>query len=282
MNFQLILGDEQSAEYPLEFEVLNTSTGSKWFELLKQFSGKEKLVREKRRFYHFSQLNLAQELKAYNDLVKKINEACDLHIPALDTERLPNPVELNFQHRFFEQFRGSVIRPHPSYLKASDKVRQLWEKFNIWIHKLEDLQGTPRLVVTFQDPPKILLEDEDYEQFTLDVNFGDVFINYCQVGKHPLEAYNAGDDEIRDDVLRPLEFMSADFRVRFCSDGSSFVDDMDKLNQWIAKRGLNPKDPRLGVGWIKVARLAQGQNQSKLVNEIAQHQRVLRVETSGG
>lgn len=280
-GFQLILGDGHGSEYSLEFEVLETATAKRWFNLLKEFSGREEGVRERKRFYHFSPLELESELESYNELVRKINEVAQVKIPELETQRPPSQEELNFQHRFFEDFRGSVTHPHSSFLKADHEVRQLWEDFNVWIHKLEDMQGTPRLVVTFQDPPKIPLTLEDYQEFTLDVGFGDVFINYCQVGKHPLEAYLAKDNEVAADVLRPLEFMSADFRVRFCPDKSSFVDDREKLNEWLRGRGLDPQEPRLGVGWIPVARLDENHKHSKLIDEIAQHQKVLRVEVKG-
>lgn len=266
----------------MRFEVLSTKTALKWFGLLREYSGMDDSIRERERFYHFSKLDLKQELESYNRLVYQINKSSSTQIPFLATERHPTQEELNFQHRFFEDFRGSVAQPNHPFLEASCHVRQMWEDFNVWIHRLEDLQGTPRLVVTFDDPPKLSLELEDYAQFSLGVNFGDVFINYCQVGKHPLEAYLAGDDSISADVLRPLEFMSADFRVRFCPDSSSFVDDTEKLNQWLESRGLNPHEPSLGVGWIPVARLATEHKTDKLVGEISHHQRVLRVEVNGG
>jgi hypothetical protein len=76
--------------------------------------------------------------------------------------------------------------------------------------------------------------------------------------------------------------MSADFRVRFYQGSRSFVDERRKLNQWLVEKGLDPNDPRTGVGWIQVARLCSTQDQSKLVDEISRHQRVERVEVIGG
>jgi len=281
-KFQLILSNEHGAEFPILFELLETVTAMKWYELLKEYSHQAYSIRERQRFHHFCSLDAKKELEAYNRLVDRINKASHVQIPFLETVRLPTLEELNFQHRFFEEFRGSVFHPHKDFSETNHEVRKLWEDLNVWIHKLEDFQGTPRIVVTFQEATKIPLELEDFKQFKLEESFGDVFVNYCQVGKHPLEAYLADDDLITSEVLRPLEFMSADFRVRFCSGSHSFVDDRRKLNQWLVERGVDPNNPRSAVGWIQVARLSATQDQSKLVDEISRHQRVQRVEIIGG
>jgi hypothetical protein len=131
----------------------------------------------------------------------------------------------------------------------------------------------PSIVVTFKDRPRMRLHEEDYELFTYKWQFGTVYINYCEVGKPILDVFKDNDTIVGDDNIRPLEYYSADFMIKFgpSTDEAHYLRRQQALDTWLATQ--EHSFTHLSLGLIPVATLNReqftGLSDSDIVNELS-------------
>tara|TARA_B110000858_G_scaffold139693_1_gene158606 strand:+ start:197 stop:1006 length:810 start_codon:yes stop_codon:yes gene_type:complete len=248
--FNLILtnGKEDTS---IPFKVRNTSIAKKWYkELLKNYK-----LYEIDRFTNWGNHNLINELNHCIDEINKSGVYIDRYISTNSTSMQQ---DLNYLHKFFEDLRGEATIGTEWFNNSPKKIQKCVERFNILIHQLEaELRTTnhPTVVVTFKDRPVIDLTQEDMKHFTFQWTHGTVYINYCQVGKTVLDIFKDKDSVAKG--IRPQEFYSADFMVKF---GPAIPYPMYLLrkiyiNLWVKLQSFKFKN--LNLGMIPVADLIQ-------------------------
>jgi len=207
--------------------------------------------------------------------------------------------QLNGLHKRFEVLRGSIEAPAPFFACAPPPVQEALQDFNLHIHRLEDLhrqaerlamgkRPTPRIVVAF-DPrrPRTPLSDGEMRHFTVRMEFGAVYLNYCVVGKHLMELFQDDDeDECGDENVRPQRTMSADAQCYF---GPSMSEEeaaqkLSDFHDWLRasphrRRSWCPlEQQQLALGRIPVAALDRshpsiaGLSEEQIVDKIADFQ----------
>lgn len=248
--FNLVLtNDKENVSIP--FTVRNTSIAKKWFEeLLKNYE-----LYETDRFTNWGTQNLIPEL---NECITKINQhgvCIDRYISSASTDMQG---DLNYLHKFFEDLRGEVDKGTEWFNTAPSEAQEAVERFNVLIHKLEAELRTknhPTVVVTFKDRPIINLTEDDMKHFTFRWTSGTVYINYCQVGKTILDIFK--DNDTIADGIRPQQFYSADFMVKFGPTTFYPIYLLRKMyiNLWLKKQSFNFKNKNLGM--IPVADISQ-------------------------
>lgn len=268
----------------LEFVVYDTPIAIKWYEELSYILSLGSKIREPERMYGFSNGNWSEQY-----IVDKINESINI-INAwtyiIDIRASLNaPVDIcNQLHKHFEIMRGGVLSPGVTYLNAPGHVKKAIEDYNVWIHTLEDFQRTskPRLVITFENFRRHLLAEDDYDHFSLDTKFGEVYINYCEVGKTLLDVFEDQDDIVGDDNIRPLKFYSAEMMIQFFD--SSLNNIMPSFWQWwdshtdhLSSLGFVKYDKHLSIGKIPVARLVTNLSNSELIASLSNFTQITRV-----
>jgi hypothetical protein len=183
---------------------------------------------------------------------------------------------LNRLHKHFEVLRGSLEDGTDFYNNAPVEVKGAIDKFNILIHECEHFMRDythPSIVVTFKDRPRMRLHEEDYEHFTYKWQFGTVYINYCEVGKPILDVFKDNDIIVGDDNIRPLEYYSADFMIKFgpSTDEAHYLRRQQALDTWLATQ--EHSFTHLSLGLIPVATLNReqfaGLSDSDIVNELS-------------
>jgi hypothetical protein len=105
-----------------------------------------------------------------------------------------------------------------------------------------------------------------YDEFTLDWNFGTMYMGYHTLGKDILAAFwNDDMDLFRRDEIRPQRISSSEI---FLFLGPESRGQMAGLRQWwtandLDKFGYRLNDPRNSIGYIPVASLVrQGQTET--------------------
>jgi hypothetical protein len=106
--------------------------------------------------------------------------------------------------------------------------------------------------------------------------FGEVYINYCEVGKPLYDVYRDGDDIVGEDNIRPLRYYSPDFRVHFHEKSKKDVDEfligMDRWwndnHEYLAATGFHKNDPKNAIGNIPVAKLDTDLSNNEIVNKL--------------
>jgi hypothetical protein len=266
---QLVLTLTDGSNYKdLYFDIVETNIAKKWqVEVAKNYS-----IYENDRFINWP--NSKKDKTYYiNELNKQIQIVDDYSpniIPFFLQENQVNQNSFNILHKFFEDTRGPIVEATTFYNTAPENVKIAINRFNIMIHEFESYVSgkdkthpEARLVVTFNNRERYQLEDEDYNYCTMYRNFGEVYINYCEVGKPVYEVLKDNDEIIGNSNIRPLSYYSADFQIKF---GSTMTDTeyntlMKKLNtryenkkEFFENLGLF-YDKKLALGSIPVAKL---------------------------
>ena len=254
----------------LYFDIFETNIAKKWsIEVGKNYS-----IYENDRFINWP--NNKKDKNYYvNELNKQmqiVDEYAPNIIPFFLTLDQVNQNSFNILHKLFEDTRGPIENPTEFYKNAPYEVQEAVNRFNIMIHEFESymfselLNNThpeSRLVVTFNNRVRYELVDEDYIHFTMKWIFGNVYVNYCEVGKTIFEVIHDKDTQIGTSNIRPQRHYSADFQVRFSPTISD--KEYDKKIEWFKLEYNNkkdffeslgfPYDNKLSLGRITVASL---------------------------
>ena len=191
--------------------------------------------------------------------------------------------DTNDLHVYFERLRGSIEEPSPLFVNAPESIRTEINRYNILIHRYESRLfsgGTnkrPRVVCTFNEENRQPLQDQDYDLFVLHNSYGDLMINYPQVGKTFLEAFHDDDHVVTDSGIRPMRYLAAGFRIAFSEISveqaactrRSFDSWFDASREHFNSLGFFKEDNKISLGYLVVATLIdQGIPRHALESEI--------------
>ena len=254
----------------LYFDILDSNIAKKWaVEVSKNYS-----IYENDRFINWT--NNKKDKNYYvnelNKQIKIVDNYSPNIIPFFFNIDQVNQNSFNILHKFFEEIRGPIENPPEFYKNAPHDVQEAINRFNIMIHEFESLEFNKnknnvhpesRVIVTFNNRIRYKLEDEDYDHFTFKWTFGDVYINYCEVGKTVIDVIRDNDTIVGASNIRPLRYYSADLQVKF----SPTEDDIEYnrrkeiiKNKYIEKKDFFESlglfyDKKLSLGLIPVAKL---------------------------
>jgi hypothetical protein len=291
MRYNLFLKDKDDNEYSLLFEVYSTDIANKWFASLVEQCQKSNEIIEKDRFYNFPDSEWTEEkiVGELNSCIETINQY--KHVIDHLAYTGMSQDQLNILHVYFEKLRGGVLAPTSFFVHAPKEIKEAVERYNVLIHRAENFYNgknkvLPRIVCRFKDRKRFLLADEDYEEFTFQREYGEVYINYCEVGKPIYDVFKDGDDVVGEDNIRPLRYYSPDFTVYFYNRSQEsvqkFIDGMDKWwdenNEHLSKLGFQKGDPKNAMGYIPVARLISNETKEEVVSKMCKYNIMDRVE----
>lgn len=176
---------------------------------------------------------------------------------------------LNEIHHHFELLIGQVWSVSEYYKMANWATKFAIRQLNNLCHEMESLrrpglqqsQGKWSAGIYFPWIPTMRYKfvESDYDHFTQVQRFGDLCLHYAQLGKTPLEAFAARDDEVFDDNITGLRYLSGEFDIMFMPDRSvesqraNLADYNSRAFPWIRARGQDPESKFTGIGFIPVA-----------------------------
>ena len=294
MNFNVVFLNSNMEEYVLTYKVYETTIALKWFECLKnQVLNADNTTAEPDRMYNFPD-NVWTEEKIVNELNNCIEKINGREIVITHAAYVGMPQEqLNHLHLYFETLRGGTLTPAEYWLKANNTEQLALERYNVIIHRAENFYRNkkqdsyfPRLVFRFKDRKRYELSDDDYQYFTLHRKFGEVYINYCEVGKPLYDVYKDGDDLVGEDNIRPLKWYSPDFTAYFHDRRKTSVDSfLEGMNKWwdinknyLATLGFKKEDPKNAIGNIPVAMLESELSKEQIISNLIEFNKIHKVE----
>lgn len=247
--FKLILTNGTD-DFSLTFKLRDTDIAQKWFlELCKSYE-----LYEVDRFSNWNNNNIIDEL---NSVIDKIN--CYEYIIDRKINNSSTQDDLNYLHKFFEDYRGELTEKTKWYETCPQHVKESISRFNVLIHILESNIRTknkhPTVVVTFKDAKRIKLSSEDIKNFTYRWTTGTVYINYCLVGKTVLDAHKDKDNIT--EAIRPQTHYSADFMVKFGPTTNIFVYFVKSILLKIYTIRKKLKIKNMNLGMIPVADIVE-------------------------
>lgn len=254
-----------ASTYNLHFDVYNTAIAQKW---AKEISNSYELY-ETERFKSWK-VTRTEEHK----LVDSLNQEIEI-INSFFKDKVAEKVEigttqstLNHLHKIFETLRGNIEKGTTVFHSAPNTVKAAIENLNLLIHRYEDYNSSKpsvlnpnhpfaSIVGTFKERPRYSLENSDYDHFTFNWKFGEVYINYCEVGKPILDVFKDNDDVVGVDNIRPLHYYAADFMIKFGPDTPQWYYEkrLNQLQSWLLDKGFDPDNKKLSIGLIPVAKI---------------------------
>jgi hypothetical protein len=269
----------------LEFQIRNTPIADLWVERMQnrlqwpldhpdRFYGFGSLEQEKTKAHEY----ILQCIKVINDHDTLIHRPFDWSQDCL-----------NYLHNIFEIHHGLLDQQTSDYwMSAPDAVRRALAELNLAVHRCETAMQPPmpRFVCTWYGMPKTKQLDEDLQRSYGDsqINFGTVYLNYCEIGKTVEDLEQDNDRYIADEAFRPFSHYSADFNVQFhkldlSNKHSRIQHYIDQHREFfVAKNITSVYNIHAQPLRFPVADLIYSGDQQQLINEIAQRQWVSNVE----
>jgi len=280
----ITLSNQDDSEYRLTFEMFDTNIAKKWLLELQEFIEAGQPFDDRKRFYNFPNSEFTEEFVV--DYLNQLVDTINAYSPDLVKRRASIGMDqdtLNYLHHIFEVYHGLYDQQSTNqfFMNAPASVRTALTDLNIWVHRYESLNGMPRFVGTWYGKPcRKPLSPEDLSEFSLVEQWGDLKINYCEVGKTFYDLYHDEDEHIDIQAFKPLHFYSVDFTVRFTEESEEYYETLteniwryyDKNESMFKELGYSKYDPNLSLGWITVGRLVTAECKEAVITKIADHQ----------
>ena len=205
------LGDDN---FELCFRIRTTPLAELWLERMSKRHAWT--MDNPDRFYSFG--TPAQEQQRAVDMIQQCIATINNHKKIINREFEYTQDSLNYLHNIFETYHGLLDQQTSEYWhSAPNTVRQALANLNLAVHRCEAAMAAPcpRFVCTWFGMPKTKQLDVDTIQThgELQIKFGTVYLNYCEIGKTVEDLSHDNDIYIGDDAFQPFGHYSADFNV---------------------------------------------------------------------
>jgi hypothetical protein len=227
-------------------------------------------------------------LSTYNDLVNDFNEVIDelncwLPVKIENKWQINDPIKsLNCLHIHFPELEKEELDP----IK-----RNQFTRFNDLIHGLQQILNKSRkeniyLLLCCDNSHKIKIDDEDFKFFKPYVNFGDLTLQYCHVGRHPIELFLSNDIDCPKDQIIPQYQYSSYHTLRFFTIPNLSEIFKNFYNTSKLSWPYKLEDPKLAVGYINLGKLKtinnkQYNNQKDIITIVKSCNKILDWQFNG-
>lgn len=277
-----------SEDFVLEWQLIPSTISYRWLEKLKYIS-KDLEIDDNRRFYG---LPPAARSEIYQDMLTAIYQLEYLGIEIankiVDFEKCDKEW-LNELHDIFANTHGRDHDPK-SYLQSKELI-SAWNLLHDNIHRMESNLGREEHKIIFatwrnQGEFMELFSIYDFEKFTLGSNFGDIVLNYRQVGKSPYHVF-LSEDKVELDVCVPSINWCADFKILLFDSKPTdaqwrlpeFIRWYDDNFDFFSKNFLfGKRDKRVGLGAYPLAKLKTSFNNQTIIDALTNSKGIKNIE----
>lgn len=216
----------------LKFKIRDTPVAQLWIERM-QSRGQYPLDHPDR-FYNFGTLEESRQRAV--EMITQCIDIINAHEKIIDREFEYTQDCLNYLHNIFERYHGLLDCQNTEYWERAPKsVRVALADLNLAVHRCESVDAgqRPQFICTWYGMPKTKeLPLDLQEQFgTPYINFGTIYLVYCEIGKTAEDLTHDNDKYIGDDAFKPFSHYSADFKAVFHD--RDLTDSYGKVQQYI-------------------------------------------------
>lgn len=276
-RLKIRLSNESGSHYNVYFNIFHTEIARKWLAELQKTLDMGTPLDDPERLYGFrgSKYTKSYIINTINGFVNTINQyeqVCERRLSDNYTQD-----DLNYLHNIFERYHGlyDTQDSNEFYTNAPKEVQYALGQLNIYIHRLESIQGYARMVCTFSSDgrPRIPFSTDDYKHFTIQEVWGGLYINYCEIGKTLVDMYRDNDEHIGNEAFIPQRYFKSDFNVKFTHHTPEEYAELEQnvikyyeknLDKFVA---LGHTDPKFALGSIQVGQISFPSDANKKVFE---------------
>jgi len=185
---------------------------------------------------------------------------------------------LNKLHHHFEILMGQVWDVSHYMITADDNTKYQIRQLNNLVHELQSRQVAvgcpieycqPHTIASYLNVERELFEDHYFDYFSHTREFGEVYLHYSQTGKTPVEAYSDNDDDVFDNNINALRYVSGEYNI-WWGDPMSEKDVLyfkDQVRGYLNERNLiveegpefnyyvDSQGNKQGIGYVPVAKV---------------------------
>lgn len=273
-------------ELQLRIDVLDSPVARKWFSQVNKCLD-NKLYLEK----NFCWLGWPDEnrnvdflKKRLEQCVNKINSFADNSVSwggyriHEDWEDISDHYALNKLHHEFEILMGQIWNVSEYMKSAPDAIKYEIRQLNNLVHELQsrkNVQGIPienvypMTIASYLNVDRELFQDDFFDYFDLNREFGTVYLHYSQTGKTPIEAYADEDEDVFDDNINALRYVSGEYNIWWGESMTPFEvkDFKQNVRMYLQERNLiksaeenfnyyiDHQGNKQGIGYVPVAKV---------------------------
>ena len=285
----ITLTNNQS-DYDLQFNLLDTSITQKWLKHLALFIDAGQPWDDIKRFYNFPNSEYTHDRVVEH--LRYLTEIINNYSPGLIDRNIAQTItqdDLNYLHHIFEVYHGLYDQQSSNefFCNAPVEVQNALGDLNIWIHRYETLNAFPRFVATWKYKPyRDTITDDEFDLFTLHEDWGDLRLNYCEIGKTLYDLWHDNDQYIAPDAFRPQHHMCFDFTVKFANYSQQDIqttetkiwDYYDTNKDFFQSQGYKKYDPKLSLGSVTLGKLINDNPKEQIIDMISQHQQLKNIK----
>jgi hypothetical protein len=265
-NFYDITLSNSTNEYVLRYELEQHRPAQEWANIMSNLP--VEMLRPNKNPWH----GIVTEILPVVDELMLLIDDLNSWLPDTDKINLEwnhNDVQdsVNRFHIHFPQHKDDPDPLHRTHLtRYNDIMHELENIERCRINQKENLhllicpapESAENIAKFGQRKKSVLLNDDDYQYFSMDKQFGWLIQGYFHIGRHPYEVFNANDVNVPDDQILcqstigpihylhftgsiPLEYKQKKFKDFYYSSGIKWPYALD--------------DPKLAVGFIPMGKL---------------------------
>lgn len=249
MEYKIVLGNDELEQYTFSYELNNDNPTKVWSDLVKQTVPND--LRKSLNPWRGVFSNYNTSVKQLNDVIDELNTWMPKKIE--HKWQLDEPIKsLNLLHIHFPELEKGEI--------DSTKRDQL-TRFNDLIHGLQVILHNKSnaellyILLCCDNTNQVKIDEQDFKFFKPYVNFGDLTLHYCHVGRHPLELLLSNDTDCPQDQVIPQYNYSAFHTLRFFT----ISDCSQKFKKFYHESNISwpydLNDPKLALGYINLGKL---------------------------
>lgn len=241
---------EGNDSYTLQYELNDNSPTKTWLSLTQETS-----VDNLRKSLNPWQGQTSQYNQVVNDLMLVISEL-NSWLPS----KIKNSWDFNRPVQSLNELHAHF--PDNWSQEPSSEHREQLTRFNDLIHCLELIIVNKTknidllyLLICCDTSKKVEIKQEEFNFFTSEVNFGDLTLHYCHVGRHPFEVFLSNDLDCPSDQIIPQYSISSYHTLRF----HSYINCARLFKNFYYKSKIQwpymLDDKRLAFGYIPLGKL---------------------------
>jgi hypothetical protein len=204
---------------------------------------------------------MCDELNFHIDQVNNyaLENDIDYYIDMFFTEETLDQEQLNKIHHHFEILIGQTWNMSEWYEQFDAAHQFSINNFNWLCHEIESqLRGldaynnnrSSSSLVFCMKPIKrheLVEADGDYDNFEMrDLEFGQIRMHYAQTGKTHREAWHDNDEDIYDDNISGIRYLSGEFDIHLNT--KSTGEDWNAFQTWCMEKQIDVNDKTLSLG----------------------------------
>lgn len=278
----------EKQSYDLYFKVENNPIGILWIKKLHENLQKHFILETRWTGFNLKRRSKEILLNKIKNCIKIINHSFlnkeyNYYIEPISDDYTTD--EHNKVHHHFEILIGQLWS-HSNWWKIVFERKDInllnaIRGLNDLSHEIESFKfNIPTLATTFNESDinkeELPIEVENY--FTLNNNFGDVYLHYAQLGKTWIEVISDKDEKIFESNICPLKVISGEFDIDFSDFNFLYYKKFFLYISYnLIKMKKNPFDKKLRLGKVRIAKIILKESKNKIIEQLKDNDQILSI-----